>query len=334
MANIIHLNNTPQSHIYRLVEIDRKTVKTGFHVTAVLYQSGQSIKVSWSSNTCPDTRLKSGVIVSPRGACTMVGDGSAIQISRLVLLERPEASLNLFDTVPPSWVSDQDLLERAGDLWNNLPDYFKALFNTVFWCGERFQRFCVGQSSLTGHHAEMSGNLCHSVEVAETIGTLLHLYEGANAGVAVMAGLLHDAGKADEYGEYRCGQTMSTRGKLLGHKITLVEWLAVARSKMRIGIPESAYLSLMHALTATQNAPAYLGLRDAVTPEALLLSVADRVSGKANLLNRCQTPSGGWGSRHPHLNGAPYTLDSRTQKSSFRGMEALWKSIQERSAKH
>ena len=38
-----------------------------------------------------DTRLKSGVIVSPRGACTMVVDGSAIQISRLVLLE-PEAA--------------------------------------------------------------------------------------------------------------------------------------------------------------------------------------------------------------------------------------------------
>ena len=146
MPNIIHLDNTAQSQIYRLVEIDRKTVKAGFHVTAVSYRSGQSIKVSWSSSTCPDTRLKSGVIVSPRGACTMVVDGSAIQISRLVLLELPEASLNLFDTVPTSWVSNIDLLERAGDLWNNLPDYFKALFNTVFWCGERFQRFCVGQS--------------------------------------------------------------------------------------------------------------------------------------------------------------------------------------------
>lgn len=321
-----------QPQAYRLIRVDREEIATGFRMTALLHHAGANPTVTWTTKQLPDTRLKHGVIIRLSGMRGVVADNGAIEVQRLILLERPEASLNLFETVPSCWVRDKDLLVRASCLWSGLPSHFQALFNSVFWCGERFRRYCTGPSSLRGHHACQSGNLRHSVEVAETMLHLLRLYDTADPGLSVMAGLLHDAGKADEYIQRSGGMAMSQRGKLLGHKMTVVEWLAVARSKMRMGVPEDAYLSLVHALTASVGAPEYLGLREAVTPEAMLLSQADRASGKADLLNRCLGPEGGWGQRHPHLKGTPYTLPGRSPKSGLRGMEALKRFVQANKA--
>jgi 3'-5' exoribonuclease len=336
MANALYPSAAHfQYQPFRLIRIDRQELKSGFRMTALLHHMEENVTVSWTVKNTPDLRLKPGVIVSPRGVRSAVTEDGVIEISRLILLERPEASLNLFETVPDFWVKDEDLRLRAASLWNDLPEHFKGLFNTTFWCGDRFRRFCTGPSSLSGHHATENGNLRHSVEVAEIMQRLLPQYTTANLGVSVMAGLMHDAGKAEEYDERWGKMIMSNRGKLLGHKITAVEWLAVARSRMRSGVPESDYLSLMHALTAAQNAPAYLGLRDAVTPEAIMLSLADRASGKADLFNDCHTPGGGWGTRHPHLKGAPYAVYDRATTARLLGIESLSQKTQhDQNAKH
>lgn len=313
---------------YRLVALHRRHDGKEYRNSALLYRTGETIEVEWTSKTLPDTRLKPGAIVSPRYGRTAATTGCAMEISRLVLLERPEATLNLFDMVPESWVADRDLVSRASALWQELPYYLQSLFNTIFWCGERFKRYCVGQSSIRHHHACLNGNLAHSVEVAEIMLSLLHLYPEGNGCVAIMAGLLHDAGKADEYYDRGGNTVLSNRGRLLGHKVTIIEWIAVAREKMRVGIPDQVYVSLVHALTATGSAAAYSGLREAKTPEAALLTHADRLSGNAN-----QALNGEKFDPRPssaRSNGAVLPTSDKPHRLTqrFLGMEALMRSIQ------
>jgi 3'-5' exoribonuclease len=334
MTDIRHSVAVPAiPDIFRVVEMTREQLAGGFRMTALLHHAVANPTVTWKCRQ-PDIRLKPGVLVKPRGMKSASAPGAAIPVDYLMVLERPEACLNLFDTVPPAWVRDDDLLVRASTLWGELPSSMRMLFNAVFWCGDRFRRYCDGPSSLHGHHAAANGNLRHSVEVAETVLRLLPLYMGANAGLAVLAALLHDAGKADEYGARGSGLRMSDQGRLLGHRTTVAGWLAVARDRMTLGIADAHYLSLLHSLTAVPGAPAWMGMREPATPEAMLLSMADRASGHADLMNHHMAPDGGWGRSHPHMKTQPFTTPPNgIVRPPFAGLAGLLKRVRAEQGK-
>jgi 3'-5' exoribonuclease len=277
--------------------------------TATLYHDSASLKVKWTLNR-PDLRLKSGDLVSPRWLGLTTSEDGMIKISRLVLMERPEPWENLFHTVPHGWVKSRELVSLAAELFELMPRPYRFLFNAVFWDGQRFKRFCTVPSSMNGHHAEDNGNLRHAVEVAQLMQQYSHVRDLANEGMGILAGFLHDAGKADEYrlspkGEWK----LSDRGKLLGHKVTVIEWIAQARAKWNLLMQEDHYMALLHCLTCAPNAPEWLGIRKPAMLEAVLLSNMDRLSGTKDLMQRCAANRHGWGSYHAHLNGQPYRID-------------------------
>ena len=82
---------------------------------------------------------------------------------------RPSPNLNIFDGIPPDWVADKGLIFRGKSLLNELPSELRHLFNAVFSDEERFKRFCTCPSSIRGHHADVNGNLRHTLETAEGI---------------------------------------------------------------------------------------------------------------------------------------------------------------------
>ena len=221
----------------------------------------------------------------------------------------PSPNLNIFDGIPPDWVADKGLIFRGKSLLNELPSELRHLFNAVFSDEERFKRFCTCPSSIRGHHADVNGNLRHTLETAEGIKSLCLNKPYANEGIAVLAALLHDAGKADEYRRNLNGYwELTDRGKLLGHKTTNIEWISVAKEKWNVQISKSQYYSLLHALTAAPFAPSWMGLRSPVTPESFLLSTADRLSGQHYLYLNNSAAAGGWGQYHEHLKFKPYTV--------------------------
>jgi 3'-5' exoribonuclease len=276
--------------------------------TATLYHDSASLKVSWTVSN-PDLRLKSGDLVSPRWFGSTTCEGGAIKISRLVLMERPEPWENLFQTVPHGWVKDRELIKQAAGLMEVLPRSYRYLFNAMFWDGQRFKRFCDVPSSISGHHAADNGNLQHAVEVAQSIQYECQRREMANKGLGILAGFLHDAGKADEYKLSPSGEwQMTDRGKLLGHKITVIEWIAQAKAKFNLLMPEDHYMALLHCLTCSPSAPEWLGIRKPAMIEAMLLSCMDRLSGTEDLMQRCASNRAGWGAYHAHLNGRPYQI--------------------------
>jgi 3'-5' exoribonuclease len=128
--------------------------------------------------------------------------------------------------------------------------------------------------------------------------------------VLIAGSLLHDAGKAEEYkfNPVRGRYEMTERGALLGHKHTVLEWIAAARAQHRVIMPEAHYLALLHAITAAKGAPDWLGLREPLSLDAHILSTVDRLSGQADLVSRHAARDGGFGVYHRHLGGRPYVV--------------------------
>jgi len=296
--------------VFRVVNLTRLPGKPGAKVytEATLYHREALLRVFWLAPHV-DVTLKVGSLVSIRWHGRAQSVDGAVRISRLVALSSPMASLNLFDTVPTEWVRDSALVSRATALWSQLTPAMQALINAVLWDGGRFQRYVSGPSSLNGHHNGVNGNFRHAVEVAELALTLATTTPQVSVPVLITAALLHDAGKADEYvlKPGMSGFQMSTRGILVGHRHTILEWLAVARLQCRMGIPEAHYLALLHALTAAKGAE-WLGIREPVSLEATTLSMADRLSGQADLFNQTGPEHTGFGRYHKHLKGRPFVV--------------------------
>jgi 3'-5' exoribonuclease len=212
----------------------------------------------------------------------------ATRIQRLLPVTTPLPSFNLFHTLLPGWVADPSLAIRAAALWEALPRPLGYLVNAVLWESNRFHRLVTGPSSIRGHHSELSGNFRHSIEVAEHARSLAGKTGLANAPLLIAGGLLHDAAKAVEYRFDREDRRfrLSDRGQLIGHRDTLIEWLAVARETGGVIIDEATWLGLLHAFNAARGAPVCLGMREPRSLEADIFSMADRLSGREDLYRR------------------------------------------------
>lgn len=281
--------------------------RRGVSYRVELYHDKAQLAVAFTRSQ-PDIRLRAGLLVSVRWKLPVTMDKGSIHISRLVLLEQPIKGVNPFEMVPPRWVRDRNLVKKARNLLDALPDNLQQLVCAIFWDGVRFGLFCDRPASIRDHHSKRNGNLRHTVEVAEMVQLLASQYPQANLGISLTAALLHDAGKAAEYGAWsNGGWRMTDRGKLVSHRHTVLEWIAVAMAKNRIILSEKHHLSLLHALTSAPNAE-WLGIRSPVTPEATLLSMAYRLNNENALTSQLANRYGGWGGRHPNRKDKPLTL--------------------------
>jgi len=295
--------------LYRLTSIERIPTDQGCCHRATIFHEQAALRVTWTTRH-PDVTLSRGCLVSIRWTGLLICKHGEIHVARLSRLDRPLPDANLLATIPTSWVSDRSLVHRASALWERLPRGFQHLFNAIFWDGKRFHRYLTGPSSLSGHHPDRSGNFRHSVEVAEQAIATGVVHQTAFPPVLILGGLLHDAGKADEYrfdaAHHRF--SLSERGALIGHKHTVLEWIAAARAQHRVILPDAHYLALIHVLTAARGAPKWLGLREPRSLDATILSMADRLSGEGDLHRQFAPPQEGFGAYHPHLGGRPYVV--------------------------
>lgn len=270
-------------NIFRLVNITRLPGPNGRGVTneATLFHEQASLKVVWTSPQV-DCRLKCSCYVAVRGLDRKTLDRDCQQIKRLDRLDKALPTINPFETIPLSWVRDRSWVHRAASLWEQLSRPFQHLVTAVLWDGGRLERFLTGPAALHGYPPYPNGNLRHAVETAEQAKLLANGMPDVCNSVLIAAAFLHDAGKADDFRltPERVGYEFSERGRLVGYRHTILEWLAVARCKDGVIVPESQYLALVHALTATRGAE-HLGIRGPQIIEATILSVADQVTNNA-----------------------------------------------------
>ncbi len=295
--------------IMRIESLSRTLDGAAVMNRATLHHRQASLCVEWITRHV-DTRLHAGGLVSIHPAARTRCEGGAIRIQRLVALSRPDPSVNLFDTLLPGWVREPELAARAAGLWAQLPRALAHLVNAVLWDGNRLHRFVTGPSSISGHHNGFGGNFRHSVEVAENARMLAQGNPIASGVLLIAGGLLHDVGKAAEYRYDRQSRRfrLSERGELIGHRNTLIEWLAIARETTGVIIDDGTWMGLLHMINAVRGAPDWVGLRSPRSLEAELLAMADRLSSNDDLHQRCAPLDNGtgFGRYHPHLGHRTY----------------------------
>lgn len=293
--------------VYRLTNIEVNRVGRGQHsVVAEIYHDQASLRVQWQSSYV-DPRLKVGTLVGVRWKGETKSEQGAIKISRLMVMDMPRPDINLFNTIPPSWLNERPLVIRASSVFKQLTKQFQYLWNAMFWEEERFRALVTYPSSLNNHHTQPHGNLLHLVECCE-LAMKVCLTEKVNEGLLLMLCMLHDAGKAGEYTyqESRHQYYLSERGILLGHKVTVLEWMVTAKTQYQIPIKQAEWLALLHGLTAIQGAPDWMGIRSPVMIEAIIMSHVDNLSGKQALWQSLAIEDTGFGKSHPHLKARPY----------------------------
>lgn len=302
--------------ILRIESLERTLDDTAVLNRATLHHRQASLCVEWTTRQV-DTRLHVGGLVSIHPAARARCEGGALRIQRIVAVSRPDPSVNLFDTLLPNWVREPELATRAASLWAQLPRTLAHLVNAVLWDGNRLHRFVTGPSSVNGHHNELGGNFRHSVEVAENARMLGEGNPIANVSLLIAGGLLHDLGKAAEYRYDRHSRRfrLSERGELIGHRNTLIEWMAIARETGGVIVDDGTWLGLLHMINAVRGAPDWVGLRSPRSLEAELLAMADRLSSNKDLHQQCapQDSGTGFGRYHRHLGHRTYvTREARS----------------------
>ena len=175
---------------------------------ATVYGNSLEATLSWI-NGCYDERITKGALARvywPK--CLGEVDG-LYPVIRLVPITTVDHLINLFDTVPPSWSRQRNLLDRAKELWNQLPEIRQALFNELFWDVNSFHRYICIPASIDSHHNGWGGNLRHAVDMAEHAERFALDLEGVSSDLLILAGLLHNVPWAGAYtwkdGQWRVG---------------------------------------------------------------------------------------------------------------------------------
>jgi len=297
--------------VFRVMRVRQRMLpgKDQYEVLVSLFHAKIQVNVH-ASYPQYDSQLIPGALVKIRWPSRMISINGCLRVERLVVLQEPEASYQLFDTIPPRYAGGDEIMRRARVLAQRMNETHHLLLNQVFWNRARLGRFLKGPGSLGGHHSERHGNFRHAVEVAELVLGMQAEQPVAAPSLMITAALLHDAGKADEYEfDRRSGYaSMSTRGTLIGHRATVLEWVAVAHDRMKPRLSQSLYEALIHALSAVNGAPEWTGCRIPMSREAFLINMADRVSSQADLFKRHAPENEGFGRPHKHFKRLPFQI--------------------------
>lgn len=240
---------------YRLTSLMRLPGKNGrgIYNEATLYHDRHTRRVAWTSPTV-DSRLRRGDIVSVKAFPRLARAGQAPVVG-LVRLDLPQAAVNPFELIPAAWLNDRSLAQRAKVLWDQLERPLQHLFNAVLWDGARFYRYATGPLASAAGPARSGDSLRRAVALAEEALRLAEGLPDVARGVLIAAALLHDAGKTDgvRLAADGSGLKPSERSLWIGPGETLLEWLAVART--RVIVPDARYYRLVHVLIALQRSP-------------------------------------------------------------------------------
>lgn len=207
MAEVITLQQSDINHSYSefLPDVVR-ILDAGYEIDAqfrvcyvvTVYGNAFLATLTWTS-VCPDERIAKGALARVFWPAQLSEVDGLYPVNRLVPLTAVDHGINLFETVPSSWSRQFSLLDRAKELWNQLPAPMRALFNELLWDVQLFRRYICIPASIDSHHNGWGGNLRHAVEMAEHAERIALDVEGVSSDLLILSGLLFNAPLAGAY---------------------------------------------------------------------------------------------------------------------------------------
>ncbi|WP_176958143.1 HD domain-containing protein [Mariprofundus sp. KV] len=166
----------------------------------------------------------SGNIIWVSGRATTSIDGDSINILSLLPTERWTGNpFALTDPKLPGFKHSSALYHHVQSIQDQ---DLRRLVDILFADTGLMRGFMSAPASLKHHHAFPGGLAKHTLETLDMASQICATLSKEEHALVISACLLHDAGKAFEYS---CNQKyLSQRGYLLGHEITLLEWLSIS----------------------------------------------------------------------------------------------------------
>ena len=316
------MNNRPE--VQRILEIEVTSDGTWHRVNATVCGKTGICQVTWWTSDDP-VALQSGQLVHCDWLNRLEFDNGALVVLGLSLAAAVDPQVNLIDTAPAYWLPPVTgpgscVVQSFRQLWGQLSPPMRAWFNALFWHQPgRWERFLKGPASIGFHHARKHGLFTHSVDCAMRSLRAAQGDELVNVDVLLMASLLHDLGKADEYvlSKYFNACKLSERGALIGHRLSTLEWMAAALGTVQVqdAPDEAKVMAVYHAINAC-HAQDWVGLRPPRTPEAFYLASADALSGNCDLIKALAKPGCRQGRSHKAFRGAAWVTSEANSDGS------------------
>jgi 3'-5' exoribonuclease len=106
-----------------------------------------------------------------------------------------------------------------------------------------------------------------------------------NKDLVIAGGLLHDIGKLGEMEQKPEGTTHTAAGSLIGHILLGRDMVREAAARLPAGaLDADTLLRLEHVIIAHQRLPEWGSPKPPMTPEALLVHVADDIDAKYQMM--------------------------------------------------
>jgi hypothetical protein len=119
--------------IFRITAIEYTLLSDStYEINASIFHEKVQLDMQWNASQM-DSRLAVNQLVSIRWKGKLVESYGKIIISRLAPLDIPSASVNLLDTIPATWCTNREGLQRARKLVELLSAEYKKVLNTIFW---------------------------------------------------------------------------------------------------------------------------------------------------------------------------------------------------------
>ncbi len=277
--------------------------------------TGQINAKIWSPQSTEYKWLKTEQFIHINGQVTSFRNQLQLVIKDLQLVDIKEIESALSKFIPCSSTPPQELLEQLEQLSSKELNYppWKRLCRKILNDPCIRERLLQAPGAKKVHHAYRGGLLEHTLQVTRLCIAVTESYPSLDKEILIVAAILHDLGKAWEYGgEIRSDFT--DQGRLLGHIVLTLEILEPFLKSVD-GLNEDLILHLKHILLSHHGEYAYGSPKRPKTVEAIILHYVDNLDAKVNTVREALSSleeENQWSEYQPALERPVYQPKTKT----------------------
>lgn len=264
-----------QGEPFLLHDVVRRQSKDGrpFLLTTLRDRTGQVNGVFWDVPLSVDAWVRPGLAVLVTGRINTYKEAIQVSINGLERTDGMDLAIFLPNSKRPKEVMLAELRDRVA----SLAEPWRGLTTRLLLEGAAAERFAMAPAASGMHHAYIGGLMEHTLSMAVVADQLAAHYAQVNRDLLLCGVLLHDMGKAYEYGLEE-GFARSDDGRLVGHIVRGV--VMVESAAAELGFPEDDLRQLVHLIVSHHGTNEWGSPVVPKTLEAVLLHQIDLLDSR------------------------------------------------------
>ncbi len=236
----------------------------------------------WVNADFIDTLIKRNDYVLVNGVIESYNGTLQIRVENI---EKVEYEVKREDYIPYSKYSSDEMKERLRFILRSIENPFLLKLIGSLWNDSEFmEKFSIWPGAVKMHHAYGAGLLEHTLSVVENCSFFIGKYKnsGVRGDLLLAAAFLHDIGKIEEM-SFELSTEYTEEGQLLGHIVLGIKMIQKKVCNIE-GFPKELLTELEHLLISHHGELGYGSPKVPMNIDAFLLSFADDIDAKVNML--------------------------------------------------